>query len=70
MRISVDNMPTRRKCRWCKLRARWDFIRHYSSWDERHVPVCDVHLGVALRNAGLVKLTIEQTATVTAEIRP
>lgn len=70
MQIAVDNLPTRSKCRYCPAKARWDFIRVLSRWDSRHNAVCDKHLGTALRNAGLAKLSIEQHATVTAEIVP
>lgn len=70
MKIMVDNLPTRAKCRHCTKKARWDLMRVLSKWDTRHSPVCDTHLGTGLRNAGLAKLTIEQTAIVSAEIIP
>lgn len=70
MKLEIDNRPTRRQCRYCKQTARWDLMRHYSRWDVRHTPVCDLHLGTGLRNAGLVALSIEQSSVCTAEIRP
>lgn len=70
MKIRVDNQPGRRKCRYCKLKARWDFMRNYGLWNQTNTPVCDLHLGTALRNIGLTKLSIEQTSVAEAEIRP
>lgn len=70
MKIEVDDRPTHRKCRYCKFAAKWDLMRHRSRWDVRHTPVCDTHLGTGLRNAGLVRLSIEQTSTCIAEIVP
>lgn len=70
MKLEVDNRPTQRKCRFCKNLAKWDMMRHLSLWDTRHVPVCDRHLGTGLRNAGLARLTIEQTSVCEATILP
>lgn len=70
MKIMVDNMPPRGRCRFCKAKARWDLMRVISKWETRHSSVCDTHLGTGLRNAGLAKLSIEQTAIVSAEIQP
>lgn len=57
------------KCRYCKTKSQWEFSRG-GTWRYNDDALCDAHFGLALRNAGVTSLSIEHTATVTAEVRP
>lgn len=72
MNITVKRCTWRRKprCRYCKESAQWDLIRDTESYSPPTDRVCDKHLGVALRNLGLTRLTIEHTAVCAAQVRP
>ncbi len=60
------------RCRYCKRKMTWKLCRDLSvsTWNQRWDQLCDEHFGLALRNLGLVSLTIEHTAVVTASVRP
>lgn len=71
MEIQRCTWTRKPRCRYCPERGQWDLRRDVTQLFGGAVEhVCDRHLAVALRNAGLTRLTIEQTATCVATVRP